>query len=421
MKTENLSTLKINKLSQAQYDRELLAGNLDEYALYLTPEDDILSIEKGGTGNNVGYIRTGQKAGETIGNRATAEGNETTASGEVSHAEGVNTTASKYASHAEGGNTTASGEYSHAEGYYTISNGNRSHAEGSFTEAVAECSHAEGYNTYCSDTANDSHAEGCETRTHAKYSHTEGYYTVAYGEASHVQGKCNIVDDYNRYAHIVGNGSCTHIEFSEPLDLVRSNCHTLDWNGNATFAGSVTGAGADYAEYFEWLDGNPNAEDRIGLIVTLDGDKIRLANLEDDILGVVSATAMVVGDNAEWEWKDKYLYDNYGRVITEMVEQFEYVKNPETKETEKVSIGFAPRRKLNPNYDPEQVYIRRSERSEWSTIGLIGKLHVTDDGTCVVGGYATVGNNGVATKSESKTNMRIMKRISDTVILVFMK
>ena len=38
MITENLSTLKIHKLSQEQYDRELENGNLDESALYLTPE-----------------------------------------------------------------------------------------------------------------------------------------------------------------------------------------------------------------------------------------------------------------------------------------------------------------------------------------------------------------------------------------------
>lgn len=40
MNTENLSTLKIHKLTQAQYDRELEAGNLDENALYLTPDEE---------------------------------------------------------------------------------------------------------------------------------------------------------------------------------------------------------------------------------------------------------------------------------------------------------------------------------------------------------------------------------------------
>lgn len=39
MKTENLSTLKIHKLSQEQYDRELAAGRIDETALYLTPDN----------------------------------------------------------------------------------------------------------------------------------------------------------------------------------------------------------------------------------------------------------------------------------------------------------------------------------------------------------------------------------------------
>ncbi len=41
MITENLSTLKIHKLTQAQYDRELAAGSIDENALYLTPDEEI--------------------------------------------------------------------------------------------------------------------------------------------------------------------------------------------------------------------------------------------------------------------------------------------------------------------------------------------------------------------------------------------
>lgn len=41
MKTENISTLKIHKLTQAQYDRELAAGRIDEHALYLTPDEEL--------------------------------------------------------------------------------------------------------------------------------------------------------------------------------------------------------------------------------------------------------------------------------------------------------------------------------------------------------------------------------------------
>lgn len=38
MNTESVSTLKIHKLTQAQYDREFNAGNIDPNALYLTPD-----------------------------------------------------------------------------------------------------------------------------------------------------------------------------------------------------------------------------------------------------------------------------------------------------------------------------------------------------------------------------------------------
>lgn len=41
MITENVSTLKIHKLTQAQYERELGNGNIDETALYLTPDEEI--------------------------------------------------------------------------------------------------------------------------------------------------------------------------------------------------------------------------------------------------------------------------------------------------------------------------------------------------------------------------------------------
>ena len=46
MNTENLSTLKIHKLTQAQYDRELNNGDIDENALYLTPDDTEVLIDE---------------------------------------------------------------------------------------------------------------------------------------------------------------------------------------------------------------------------------------------------------------------------------------------------------------------------------------------------------------------------------------
>jgi hypothetical protein len=169
---------------------------------------------------------------QASGNNSHAEGSYTTASGGFgSHAEGSNTTANGIASHSEGDNTEALGNYSHAEGSSTIASGNNSHAEGSYTTASGEYSHAEGSNTKA--TGDYAHAEGSYTTASGENSHAEGAGTTASSENQHVQGKYNIEDSENKYAHIVGNGE----------DGKNSNAHTLDWQGNAWFAGKLSQEG----------------------------------------------------------------------------------------------------------------------------------------------------------------------------------
>ena len=176
-----------------------------------------------------GSFSMGRKANSVVGNYSHSEGGNTTASGNYSHSEGYNTTASSYGSHAEGYSTTASGKYSHTEGSDTTASGDYSHAEGYNTTASGNTSHAEGSDTTAS--GNASHTEGYNTAASGLYSHAEGYYTLAYGAYQHVQGKYNVKDSQNKYAHIVGNG----------ISSARSNAHTLDWSGNAWFAGTVEG------------------------------------------------------------------------------------------------------------------------------------------------------------------------------------
>lgn len=92
--------------------------------------------------------------------------------------------------------------------------GSNSTSEGSETIAAGYCSHAEGYDTT---------ADG-------DCSHAEGQGTNANFDSQHVQGKYNIEDTESKYAHIVGNGTSKR---------KRSNAHTLDWEGNAWYAGDV--------------------------------------------------------------------------------------------------------------------------------------------------------------------------------------
>lgn len=123
-------------------------------------------------------------------------------------------------------NNNASGNYSHAEGYRTQSSGNYSHAEG--------------YNAIAS--GDSSHAEGYETRASGDYSHAEGIHTKASSSFQHVQGRYNIEDTSNTHAHIVGNGA---------NETVRSNAHTLDWDGNAWYAGTIKVGGTSYDDASE--------------------------------------------------------------------------------------------------------------------------------------------------------------------------
>lgn len=64
---------------------------------------------------------------------------------------------------------------------------------------------------------------------------------------------------------------------------------------------TIYATGADFGEYFEWYDGNPNNEDRIGYFVTLHEDtgKIKIANSEDDILGITTDSEAFIGNYKE--------------------------------------------------------------------------------------------------------------------------
>jgi hypothetical protein len=179
-------------------------------------------------------------------------------------------------------------------------------------------------------------------------------------------------------------------------------------DGNVTCDESFTGSGADYAEYFEWKDGNASDEDRIGISVKLDGNKIVPSSDSDDasvIIGVISATPVVVGDadGTGTRWTQKYLQDDYGRNITEEYTVTEWIEKATNEDEENKEHSYATdripsdvtvpsdakvtttetdgvtkltRRKINPDYDSTKTYVAREDRKEWDTVGLVGKLRI---------------------------------------------
>jgi len=186
-------------------------------------------------------------------------------------------------------------------------------------------------------------------------------------------------------------------------------------DGNAFADGSFSGGGADYAEYFEWSDGNSSAEDRRGMTVALVANKIRVATSDDptsSIIGVVSAAPVVVGDAAWNHWSERYLRDEFGSYQRETYTLTEWdgevirtETNPDGSEhqkprieklsyhTDQIPSDVTPpsdaevisvdgkgntltRRVPNSDYDPTRTYVPREDRPEWDAVGMVGKLRI---------------------------------------------
>ena len=203
----------------------------------------------------------------------------------------------------------------------------------------------------------------------------------------------------NSYTLVSGTGATT--------ENISGNCYlaignngnimVLNGHGNLSITGQYSGAGADYAEYFEWLDGNPDGEDRCGMLVVLDGDKLIPAH-GDEIFGIISAAPSVVGNAYELHWSGKYARDIFGRIIT--------------------TPGGEPL--ISPDYDPNRNYIPRSKRPEWAAVGMTGRLVISGDGSCKAGGYVSA-RQGVGTSCYKNTGIRVLRRIDERHVEVIIK
>ena len=422
--------------------------------------------------------------------------------GNYSHAEGHGTVAYKYYSHAEGYNTVTYGSGSHAEGHNTVTYGSGSHSEGyrngsacsmlrisgeagtklytlsggytipeshdyigcviqlnSDISKIAKITSVDRDNNIIgvdvslnkTDSISEvsasifangaavgmgSHSEG-NSLAIGTYSHSEGQFTIAGNNASHSQGKYNkrMIDggsDTNTVgdAMVIGNGTSV---------TNRSNAFRVTFAGETYGLSAFNSSGADYAEFFEWADFNPDAEDRVGYFVTLDGKKIRIANTGDYILGVVSGQPCIIG-NSDEDWLGRWEHDEFGRFIKEEVEtpvtemrpvevpltdangnQILNLTKTEMQEVETGEVIKGWRYKANPDYDNTQKYVERKDRQEWDCVGMLGVLAVRDDGTCEVNGFCSVADGGTATKADDNIlgmTYRVMERVSENVVKI---
>ena len=140
--------------------------------------------------------------------------------------------------------------------------GSSSHAEGYWTTASGKYSHAEGYNTNAS----------------GKNSHAEGDGIIAKSTNQHAQGRFNVEDSQNKYAHIVGNGTNLSI---------RSNAHTLDWNGVPWFKGRPQFGGTAQDQGSQTVMANGDKEI---ILASSTADSTKKFKITVDDSGTISAT-----------------------------------------------------------------------------------------------------------------------------------
>jgi trimeric autotransporter adhesin len=397
--------------------------------------------------------------------------------GDGSHVEGVNNMASGFASHSEGLNNESDGKYAHSEGYGTLAHGDSGHSEGIFTDAWGIASHAEGNDTIAF--GDYAHSEGTYTQAKGIASHAEGKNVIVTGDYSHGGGEGNLVSGSHSLvqgSHLTTNDDYIYlfgrngVSFPLPPSIQISDGNSSNESVNGFGVGMIMGSlnsmstcsplmsgantggwlsrGADYAEYFEWFDGNTGNEDRVGYFVSLVGKKIKEAVSSSDTMGIVSGCPAFIGDYSI-AWPSMYLLDNVGRRIEiksyiEPLNMFlfenklptfhltDVIKYQTSSMSDLITLlpnydsnimneikDIAPivTHQYNPLYDPSKTYISRSQRMEWATVGLVGKLYVKDDGTCVVNDKCSC-QNGIAVPG---TDWQVMARVSPTTILILFR
>lgn len=243
----------------------------------------------------------------------------------------------------------------------------RSYVLGSGDSSIARGSRSSVMNSLRSETSKGGHTQMVFNSNRVKA--TKNYHVVAgYGDS--------------------GNASDKNIKF----DL-------STYTGNLTLAGKLKQDNADIAELMESQSGQPI---EMGMIVTLDGDKVRKAQQGDFPIGIISGTASLVSNDKSFHHKDRFLKDEYGVTVTEYKE-ITYTDDEGNIESEWRDVPVK-----NPNYIEDIEYMPRSERPEWNTVGMIGQIYTNVEKNVVAGDFIS-GRAGIGYKDHEKGRGIVME------------
>jgi len=177
--------------------------------------------------------------------------------------------------------------------------------------------------------------------------------------------------------------------------------------GAARLEGDYTTGAADYAEMFEneFYGIVP-----VGTFVTRHGRKVRLAQPGDRVLGIVSVSPGVVGNESPFCWSGAFHRDEWGRKITTKKTVMRKVRNVETgNETEEPhTLHDVPR--STPEWDRTRSYIPRRERpAEWTCVGLLGQIRARVGEGVAVDDFIVPGRDGIGIASHAESRLEVME------------
>ena len=184
-----------------------------------------------------------------------------------------------------------------------------------------------------------------------------------------------------------------------------------------------------YSEMYEWSELFKFNIVPYGRFVSFDNNepgKIKLANNDDNIIGVTTINSVITSDDPN-EWQGKYLCNEYGDCFLQKkdkaaavnayddINEMPYIAT--YKDSEVVPV-------VNDTFDKSRIYKKRSERPEWVRVNLLGKCIVVDDGNCKPGGYCTVSKEGgiaVPCDNIEPKKYYVIDRLTDNTIMIFFK
>jgi len=164
-----------------------------------------------------------------------------------------------------------------------------------------------------------------------------------------------------------------------------------------------------FAEMFLWHDSNPNNEDRAGMTVVLEEDKVRLANLAQDdthsIVGVIggdNTAVSAISNGSPNEWHGKHVRDPFNRLLWEPQVMVEWIDNEfrHWYEADRIPEGITVpdtatyyrdewkgyklhREVLSEEFKnpgkPVEPYLPRWDRPEWAIVIILGRAIIRDD------------------------------------------